>query len=81
LATYTLGIFRLSFAGWGPTEIRLLLAVGNLALWFNPAARVLGSPYRVLDVGGVIATLGMLFMLVVSAIQHTKTLYRQETLR
>ena len=81
LATYTLGIFRLSFAGLGPTEIRLLLAAGNMAVWFQPAARVLGSPYQLFDVGGAIAIVGMLLMLVVSTLQHTKTLYRQETRR
>src|SRR6202521_5503303 len=34
LATYTLGTFRLSFALFGPTEIRILIALGNAALWF-----------------------------------------------
>ena len=32
LATHTLGEFRLSFWRFGPTELRILLAVGNLAL-------------------------------------------------
>src|SRR5436190_2982195 len=32
LATYTLGEFQMSFWSFGPTELRLLLAVGNLAL-------------------------------------------------
>ncbi len=32
LATYTLGQFQLSYWKFGPTEIRLLLAAGNLAL-------------------------------------------------
>src|SRR5437667_3309243 len=32
LATYTLGEFRMSFWSFGPTELRLLLAVGNMAL-------------------------------------------------
>src|ERR1700676_1424803 len=34
LATYTVGNFQLSFAKLGPTEIRILLAIGNAALWF-----------------------------------------------
>jgi phosphatidylglycerophosphate synthase len=33
LATYTLGEFHLSFWHFGPTELRILLAVGNLALF------------------------------------------------
>src|ERR1700732_1348796 len=55
LAAYTLGTFRLSFAKCGPTEIRILLAIGNTALWLHPNARMFGSPYRIFDVGGIIA--------------------------
>jgi phosphatidylglycerophosphate synthase len=31
LATHTVGIFRMAFSGMGPTELRILLAVGALA--------------------------------------------------
>src|ERR1700733_1221691 len=55
LASYTLGIFRLSFAKFGPTEIRVLLALGNLILWFRPSMRVGGLSWRLLDFAGVIA--------------------------
>ena len=79
LASYTLGEFRMSFGKFGPTEIRILLIAGNIALWFRPDARVPGFPYRVLDVGGIIAIAGMAIMLVVAAGWHTLTLYRQET--
>ncbi len=81
LAAYTLGTFRLSFAKFGPTEIRILLALGNAALWIYPDARILGSPYRVADGGGIVAIAGMILMLVVSAIGNTVKLYRAETLR
>jgi archaetidylinositol phosphate synthase len=50
LAACTLGTFRLSFAKLGPTEIRILLALGNAGLWFYPDARIFGSSYRVFDV-------------------------------
>src|SRR5215470_17198986 len=36
LATYTVGKFHLSFAAFGPTELRLLLIAGNVALLNNP---------------------------------------------
>ena len=81
LATYSLGTFQMSFAKFGPTEIRMLLAVGNLALWVHPDLRVFGSSYRVFDVGGIIAIAGMTLMLVASTIFNTIKLYRQETLR
>jgi len=81
LATYTLGKFQLSFAKFGPTEIRLLLALGNVMLWLKPDALVFGSPYRVFDAGGAVAIAGMALMLVASTISHTVKLYREETLR
>jgi phosphatidylglycerophosphate synthase len=81
LATYTVGTFQLSFAKFGPTEIRILLALGNAALWFHPDARLLGMPYRIFDIGGIIAIAGMVLMLVVSTIFNTVKLYRAETLR
>jgi len=78
LATYTLGQFQLSYWKLGPTEIRLLLAAGNLALLRWPTVTVLGTQLHLLDVGGVIAIAGMAVMLIVSALQHTRTLYREE---
>jgi archaetidylinositol phosphate synthase len=81
LATYTLGVFRLSFAKLGPTEIRILLALGNLALWLRPGATLPGLSLRVFDFGGLVAISGMLLMFLAAAIFHTRTLYRQETQR
>jgi phosphatidylglycerophosphate synthase len=78
LATYTVGTFRLSFAKFGPTEIRILLALGNVELWLHPGARILGSSYRLFDVAGIIAIAGMSLMLIVSTILNTLKLYRAE---
>jgi len=80
LAAYTLGEFRLSFGIFGPTELRILLALGNVVLWMNPAMRVMGSR-QLFDVGGVVAIAAMAVMLVVSAAGNTARLYRAETLR
>jgi len=81
LASYTLGIFRLSFAKFGPTEIRVLLALGNFVLWFRPNMRVAGMFWKLLDFAGIIATTVMGLMAVIAAVRHTAELYRQETLR
>jgi archaetidylinositol phosphate synthase len=78
LATYTLGSFRLSFWKFGPTEIRILLGLGNVTLWLRPDAQVAGTPYRLFDFGGLIAIAGMMIMLVASAIAHTVKLYKLE---
>ena len=81
LATYTLGTFQLSYGILGPTEIRILLAVGNVVLLYKPMVHAFGSPFRLFDVGGIIAIAGMLVITVVSTFRHTLTLYRMETLR
>lgn len=81
LATYTLGTFQLSFAKFGPTEIRILLALGNVALWFHADAKIFGSAYRIFDVAGIIAIAAMAMMLVVSTIFNTMKLYCAETRR
>jgi len=80
LAAYALGKFRLSCAKFGPTEIRILLALGNVALWIQPGAKVAGTPYRLFDLGGVVAIAAMLVMLAVLTVRHTVILYREETL-
>jgi len=78
LATYTLGTFQLSYWKFGPTEIRILLACGNLALLRNPEVKLLDHQFLLFDVGGVIAIAGMAIMLLVSVVRHTVQLYKQE---
>ena len=81
LASYTLKTFRLSYAKFGPTEIRILLAIGTAVLLFRPVTHIFGRPYLLFDVGGVIAIVGMVGILTVSAICHTAQLYREERLQ
>lgn len=80
LASYTIGVFRLSFWKFGPTELRILLAIGNLALWWNPQATLFGR-FRLFDFGGTIASAMMLAMFIGSAARHTRQLYREERVR
>ena len=78
LATHALGEFRLSFWRFGPTELRILLAIGNLALLWKPVVHLLGGEYRLFDVGGVIGLAGMGMMLVFFTAHSTIRLYREE---
>jgi archaetidylinositol phosphate synthase len=80
LATYTLGQFQLSYWKFGPTEIRLLLAAGNVGLFCSSSATSTVAQWRLMDVGGVIGIAGMSLMLVTSAMKHTAKLYREERL-
>src|SRR5882762_11082884 len=59
LAAYSLGIFKISQWKMGPTEMRLLLIIGNVFLIHRPYARVFGHRYLLYDIGGVIAIVGM----------------------
>jgi archaetidylinositol phosphate synthase len=78
LATHALGEFRLSFWRFGPTELRILLAVGNLALFWKPIVHIFGAGYRLFDVGGLVGLVGMGLMVVVFTLQNTIRLYREE---
>ena len=75
LATYVLGEFRMSFWTFGPTELRLLLVAGNLALFRWP--RVLHGR-RLFDVGGAIGVAGMAVMLIYFTCRNTIRLYDEE---
>jgi archaetidylinositol phosphate synthase len=78
LATNTLGMFQLSHWRLGPTEIRILLAIGNVALLRNPIIKILGRQFLLFDFGGSVAIAGMICMLIVSTIRHTAQLYKEE---
>jgi archaetidylinositol phosphate synthase len=78
LATYTLGEFRLSFWSFGPTELRILLATGNLALLRWPV--VLHGRYRLFDLGGAVGLIGMAAILATFTLQNVRRLYREERL-
>ena len=78
LATHALGEFRISFWRFGPTELRILLAVGNLAWFWKPWVHFLGGYYRLFDVGGMIGLIGMSAMVVFFTVQNTIRLYREE---
>jgi phosphatidylglycerophosphate synthase len=78
LATYCLGMFRMSFWGWGPTELRILLATGALALLIKPTVTIAGVSMRLFDVGGVVAITGLLVTAVVSIVSNTRALYAAE---
>ena len=77
LATYTMGEFHLSFWRFGPTELRILLSIGNVALWFRPRVHFAGGYYRLFDVGGLIGLAGMTLMLLAWTTRNTRQLYRE----
>jgi archaetidylinositol phosphate synthase len=80
LATYTLSRFHLSQGIFGPTELRILLILGNLALLHSPYAKVFGYRMLLFDLGGTIAAVSMFVAAVLLTARHTAELFREEPL-
>jgi phosphatidylglycerophosphate synthase len=81
LATHAAGVFRVSFLGLGPTELRIVLATGVLQAAQTPRidVRLLG-PVRLFDLGGVVAVAGLVVAFLASAVRNTRALYVAEPL-
>lgn len=80
LATHAVGTFRISFWKFGPTELRILLAIGTLRLIQSDYVSIAGSQYRLFDIGGAIAIVGLVITFIVSAVTNTRALYKAEPL-
>ena len=78
LAAHTLGEFKITYVGMGPTELRILLSIGALYLLVRPQVTILGDKYLLFDVGGVAAIVVLLASLVTTTIGHTRALYKAE---
>jgi phosphatidylglycerophosphate synthase len=80
LATHAVGVFKISFWKFGPTELRILLAIGSLRLMHSDFVRIAGSDYRLFDIGGAVGIIALLVTFIVSAVRNAYTLYRAEPL-
>ena len=80
LAAYALGIFKISEWKLGPTEIRVLMIIGNLALLNSAYTSIFGQKFLLFDVAGVISIAVMAVFLIFSSIKNTHALYQLERL-
>ncbi|MGC4083589.1 MAG: CDP-alcohol phosphatidyltransferase family protein [Vicinamibacterales bacterium] len=78
LATHAAGVFRMSFLGFGPTELRLLLMAGAVRAAISPWVAPFGSPVLLFDIGGFVATVGLASAFIVSSIRNARALYVAE---
>lgn len=80
LATHARGTFKLAFLKVGPTELRILLALGTLQVMRSDFVSILGRQWLLFDVGGAVAIAGFLVAFVVGAIRNGVALYQEERL-
>jgi len=80
LATYTIGTFHLSYWRFGPTELRILLVIGNLFALRRPDAIIAGHSFLLFDIGFGIGAAALALILVQATVKHIVMLYREETL-
>jgi archaetidylinositol phosphate synthase len=80
LATYTLGVFKLSYGLMGPTEFRVIVGIGNLVLLTKKSVRIGDGYYLLCDVSGIVAIVALVAIAIVSSIKNTKRLYNEERL-
>ena len=79
LATHVTHVFRLASFGFGPTELRIVLAVGAVALVGRPMVQVPGvGGVALFDLGGIIATAGITLAFAASAVRTSLALAREE---
>ena len=80
LAAYAVGTFKIHFLRMGPTELRILFAIGSLYLLRATHVTVFGEPFLLFDVGGVCGVIGLAVALLVTVARNTRTLYLREPL-
>jgi len=74
LATYAIGRFKISWGPIGGTELRILLALVNGLVLFQPRLPVGGSSWLVFDVLGVAATTALAVLAVIAGVRGTLAL-------
>jgi len=79
LATHVTHVFRLASFGFGPTELRIVLAIGALALVGRPMVKVPAvGPVPLFDLGGVVAIAGITVAFIAAAVRTSLALAREE---
>ncbi len=79
-ATHALGVFKISFGAVGGTEMRILLALVNLAVLRWPHVSLAGRELLLFDLVGVVATVAVAVTALRSMAQVAKRLYDLERL-
>jgi hypothetical protein len=81
LATNAVGRFEMSHVGLGPTELRILLCIGNIYLFCWPSTHPFGLQLSLMDFGAVVGAIGMTAIALLSALRRGRALYDAEKLK
>jgi phosphatidylglycerophosphate synthase len=76
LATHAHGVFRMSSFGFGPTELRIVLALGAIRAAQDPWILLGTERFRLFDVGGLVALIGLGRAFLISSVRNTVALSR-----
>ena len=70
LVTIARDVFKISFAGFGPTEGRLLLITANTVVWAfaNPTVAVAGTPFSLFDAIGIVGAAALFTVYAVTSL-------------
>lgn len=80
LNTFVSGVFRISFYGFGPTEIRIFIIVINTIIFFHGAGKFYFREMEitVLDVAAIFLTVVLFIFYIVSVIVDGRKLQKEE---
>lgn len=80
MATHARGTFKMAFMKVGPTELRILLAAGTLLLMRSDYVALFGRQWLLFDLGGGVASAGLVVAFAAGALRNGIALYREERL-
>lgn len=80
LATYTVGVFQISFGPFGGTELRMGMMALNLLALRSPRVHAFGAEMGLYDLVALLAIPGLVVVLLIQATRHARQLARLERL-
>ncbi len=78
LSANVFGSFQISYWKISPTELRILMILGNIFVYFKPMVKIFSFNFYLFDVGYSIGLIILFIMLIIHLIRNAVRLYREE---